>query len=194
MDALKLLLAFAPWIAFWIISGGHSPVLLQIGICVAAVLVIVMGITKLHRGIILWAGVSFFAFALVTVVLLRNLWVIHHLGILASGTLFMSAMISIVIGRPFTESYAREHTQKELWESPNFIRSNFTVTGVWGLIFLANTLVNVVKPYYEGLGEWFFRGVELTILCSGVAFTTVYSRLARRKRQAGALTVDSTDS
>ena len=43
MDALKLLLAFSPWIAFWIISGGHSMVRLQIGICVAAVLVLVHG-------------------------------------------------------------------------------------------------------------------------------------------------------
>ncbi len=109
MEALKLLLAFLPWIAFWIISGGNSMLRLQIGICVAAILVVVMGITKLHRGLILWAGVVFFSFALVTVVVLKNIWVIQHLGILASGTLFMATLISILIGQPFTESYAREH-------------------------------------------------------------------------------------
>jgi hypothetical protein len=184
MDALKLLLAFSPWIAFWIISGGHSMVRLQIGICVAAVLVLVMGITRLHRGLILWAGVVFFAFNLVTVVLLKNLWVIQHLGVLASGTLFMATLVSIVIGQPFTESYAREHVPRELWESPSFIRSGYTVTGVWGLIFLANTLVNVAKPYYAELGEWFFRGLELGILVSGVAFTTIYSNHLRRKRSS----------
>jgi len=183
MLALKLLLAFAPWIAFWIISGGSSMVRLQIGICVAAILVIVMGITRLHRGIILWAGVVFFGFALVAVVFYKNLWVIQHLGILASGTLFMATMISIVIGQPFTESYSREHVARELWESPGFIRSNYTVTGVWGLIFLINTMINVVKPHFAELGEWFFRGVELCIMLSGVAFTTVYSRLAERKRE-----------
>ena len=184
MDALKLLLAFSPWIAFWIISGGHSMVRLQIGICVAAVLVLVMGITKLHRGLILWAGVSFFAFALVTVVLLKNLWVIQHLGVLASGTLFMATLVSIVIGKPFTESYAREHVPRELWESPSFIRSGYTVTGVWGLIFLVNAVVNVAKPYYAELGEWSFRGAELGILVSGVVFTTIYSNHLRRKRSS----------
>src|SRR5271157_4498721 len=148
MDALKLLLAFSPLIAFWIISGGHSMVWLQIGICVAAILVVVMGITRLHRGLILWAGVVFFAFALVWVVLLRNIWVIQHLGILASGTLFMATLVSILIGQPFTESYAREHVPQELWDSPAFIRSCHTVTSVWGLIFLVNTLVNVAKPNY----------------------------------------------
>jgi len=183
MDALKLLLAFAPWIAFWIISAGHSMVWLQIGTCVAAALVVVMGITRLHRGLILWAGVIFFAFAMITVVLLKNLWVIQRLGILASGTLFTATLVSIVIGQPFTESYAREHVPKELWDSPDFIRSAYTVTGVWGIIFLANTLVNVVKPYYADLGEWFFRAVELCILVSGVVFTTLYSRWARRRRE-----------
>lgn len=184
MDALKLLLAFAPWIAFWIISAGHSMASLQIGIFVAAVLVAVMGITKLHRGLILWAGVVFFAFALVAVVLLKNLWVIQHLGILASGTLFLATLISIVIGQPFTESYAREHVPQDLWDAPSFIRGCYTVTGVWGIVFLANTLANVAKPYYPQHGEWFFRGLELCILVSGVAFTTAYSRIARRKREA----------
>jgi hypothetical protein len=182
MDALKLLLAFAPWIAFWIISGGHSMERLQIGIGVAAVLVVVMGITKLHRGLILWAGVIFFAFALIFVVLLKDLWVIQHLGVLASGTLFMATMISIVIGRPFTESYAREHVPEALWESPRFIRSSYTATGAWGIIFLANALVNVFKSYHGELGEWFFRGVELAILASGVVFTTTYSKFMRKKR------------
>jgi hypothetical protein len=182
MGALKLLLAFSPWIAFWIISGGHSMIRLQIGICVAAVLVIVMGITKLHRGLILWAGVIFFAFALVTVVLLKNLWVIQHLGVLAGGTLFMATLISIVVGQPFTESYAREHVSEDLWNSSAFIRSCYTVTGVWGLVFLANTLINVIKSYHPELGEWTFRGVELSIMISGVVFTTVYSDVMRKRR------------
>jgi hypothetical protein len=182
MEALKLLLAFAPWIAFWIISSGHSMVRLQIGICVAAILVIVMGITKLHRGTILWAGVIFFAFALVAVVLIQNLWVIQHLGILASGTLFLATLLSIVIGQPFTESYAREHVSEEMWDSPSFIRSSYTVTGVWGTIFLANTLVNVAKPYCTGLEEWVFQVVQLSVLVTGVLFTTVYSSAMRKRR------------
>jgi hypothetical protein len=184
MDALKLLFAFAPWIAFWIISGGHSMMHLQIGVCVAAALVIIMGITGLHRGLILWAGLAFFAFALVAVVLLKNVWVIHNLGILASGTLFAATLISIAIGEPFTESYARDHVPRDLWDSPPFIRSCYTVTAVWGMIFLANTLVNVVKPHYPELGEWFFRAVELCILVSGVAFTTAYSKIMRKKRSS----------
>ncbi len=156
---------------------------LQAGVCVAAILVIVMGVTKLHRGVILWAGVVFFAFALVAVVIFGNMWVIHHLGILASGILFTATLISIVLGNPFTESYARENVPKELWDSPGFIRGCFTVTGVWGIIFLTNTLLNAVKLYHPEPGAWFYRGLELTVLGAGVLFTTIYSRIARRKRE-----------
>jgi hypothetical protein len=183
MDALKLVLAFSPWLAFWIISG-HSMLRLQIGICVAAVLVIVMGITKLHRGLILWAGVIFFAFAFFAVVIFQNTWVIRHLGILASGTLFTFTFLSMTLAQPFTDSYARDHTPEELWDSAEFIRGNFTVTGVWGFIFLGNTLLNVVKLFYPELGEWAYRGVEIGFMGGGVAFTTIYSNLARKRRQS----------
>lgn len=184
MDAVKLLLAFSPWIAFWIISSVHSMAGLKIGICVAAVMVIVMGVTKLHRGLILWAGVAFFAFALVSVVLLENMWVIRNMGVMASGTLFGATLLSIIVGQPFTESYAQEHVPKELWDSPAFIRSCYTVTGVWGFIFLANSLINLAKPFHPELGEWFFRGAELSVLVLGVLFTTLYSRRARRRRES----------
>ena len=182
MDALKLMLAFSPWLAFWLISGGHSQARLQIGIIVAAVMVVVMGLAKLHRGIILWAGVIFFSFALIFVVWLQELWVIQRLGIFASGTLFLLTILSMLSGHPFTESYSREHAPRELWNSPAFIRGNFIVTGVWGLIFLANTLLNLAKFYYPKENEWFYRGIELSFFGLGVLFSTLYSRSARRKR------------
>ena len=149
-------------------------------------MIAVMGVTRLHRGIILWTGVAFFSFAMVSVVWLMNMWVIRHLGILASGSLFLATFCSLLIGRPFTEDYARDHVPAELWDHPSFIRGCYTVTTAWGLIFLANTLVNAVKLTYPDFGEWAYRSVELGILGAGVLFTTVYSERAKRKRAAAA--------
>lgn len=187
MSAIKLLFVFSPWIVFWIIAAGHSPLRLRIGICAAAVMIVVMGITRLHRGVILWTGVVFFSFAMVSVVWLMNVWVIHHLGIFASGSLFLATLFSMLIGRPFTEDYAREKVPIELWDHPNFIRSCFIVTTAWGLVFLANTLVNVAKLYYPDFNEWLYRGVEFAIIASGVVFTKIYSERARRKRATAEL-------
>jgi hypothetical protein len=183
MDAIKLMLAFAPWIAFWIISLGHSMLWLKVGICTAALLVIVMGVTRLHRGIILWAGVAFFAFAVISVAWQENMWIVSHLGFLASGTLFLATFLSMFMGRPFTESYARDHVPKELWDSPTFIRGCFTVTGAWGFVFLANTMVNALKLQRPAVADWIYEVVQLGFLALGVLFTTVFSRTARRKRE-----------
>ena len=185
MDAIKLMLAFAPWIAFWIISLGHSMLWLKVGICTAALLVIVMGVTRLHRGIILWAGVAFFAFAVISVAWQENMWIVRHLGFLASGTLFLATFLSMFMGRPFTESYARDHVPKELWDSPTFIRGCFTVTGAWGFVFLANTMVNALKLQRPAVADWIYEVVQLGFLALGVIFTTVFSHTARRKREHG---------
>jgi len=55
MSFFKLLLVFAPWLAFLFIARG-SLFRLKLGLVVAIVLSIVMGITRLHRGVILWAS------------------------------------------------------------------------------------------------------------------------------------------
>lgn len=181
MEVVKLLLAFAPWFAFWFISGP-SMLRLKIAILVAAALIIVMAVTKLHRGAILWAGYAFFSFALISVVWLENVWVIYHLGILASGTLFMTTQLSMLVGHPFTESYAREHVPKELWNSSSFLRSCFITTSAWSFVFLANTMVNAVRLYCPGPSEWLFTAVEYLIVVLGIIFTSCYSRHARQKR------------
>jgi hypothetical protein len=182
-EALKLLLAFAPWFAFWFIAGP-SMFRLRVGIIVAAVLVVVMAVTKLHRGAILWAGYVFFAFALISVVWLENVWVIRHLGILATGTLFVSAQLSILLGRPFTEDYAREHVPEELWNSASFIRGCYTTTAVWSCIFFVNCMLNVVKLSCSEIPEWIFSLSEYSVILMGIIFTNIYSRVARKKRQS----------
>lgn len=50
MGILKLLLAFAPWLAFLFIAHG-SLLRLKIGLVVALALSVVMGVTRLHRGL-----------------------------------------------------------------------------------------------------------------------------------------------
>jgi len=62
MSFLKLVLSFSPWIALLVIARDGL-FRLTAGLVVALVLSVAMGITRLHRGIILWAGLSFFTYA-----------------------------------------------------------------------------------------------------------------------------------
>ena len=78
-----------------------------------------MGVTRLHRGVILWAGLIFFASATIAVALFNDLWTARHMGVVANFALAAGSWLTIALGKPFTLDYARQHTDPSLWKSPN---------------------------------------------------------------------------
>ena len=47
---------------------------------------------------------------------------------------------SILVGHPFTESYARHTTPAAVWHTPQFHAINQRISAIWGLAFLAGTI------------------------------------------------------
>ncbi len=45
-------------------------------------------------------------------------------------------LASMAVRRPFTLQYAREQVPPDLWERPEFIRTNYVITAAWALAFL----------------------------------------------------------
>lgn len=182
MAFLRLLLAFAPWLSLLIIGQG-SLVRLKIGLVVALALSIVMGVTRLHRGVILWMGLLFFTYATVAVAALDDMWTARHMGILAHAFLAASAWLTIAIGRPFSLDYAREHTDPSLWNAPDFIRSNVVITGAWAAVFTLNAVLAWGKMEKFALPERGYEIVSYSFLVGAAAFTTWYPQRLRQKRQ-----------
>ncbi len=182
MSFFKMLFAFAPWISFLLIAR-NSLFRLKLGLVVAFVLVVVMGITRLHRGIILWAGLLFFTYATVAVALLNNMWSAQHMGIMANGALAVSTWLTIVIKKPFTLDYARDHTDPSLWDHPLFIRTNVVIASVWALIFSVTTILAWGKMEHIILSELGYEVFTYTLLIGTVGFTTWYPNYVRRTRE-----------
>ena len=179
---IKLLLSFAPWIAFLVLAG-HSLLRLDIALIVAAVLVVVMALTGLHRGAVLWAGYLFFGAAILFVVVLKNMWFISHLGILANGTLFSTAFLGMIFGKPFTEDYARDEAPREIWETAEFVRANYAMTSVWSLVFLLNLGSSIVDFYdHHEIPGWCFTVFNYSMLVGGIAYTSAYTKYLHRHR------------
>jgi hypothetical protein len=80
---------------------------------------------------------------------------------------------SVAIGRPFTESYARETTPKELWGTPQFRSVNRQVSLVWGLAFLVGTISLIIAGSVTG------RPFLLRILIPFGALAWAYSYTQR---------------
>ncbi len=182
MAFLKLLLAFAPWIAFLIIAHG-SLLRMKIGLVVALVLSVVMGLTRLHRGVILWIGLLFFSSATIAVALLDNAWTARHMGVLASAALATGSWLTIALKKPFTLDYAREHTDPSLWNSPIFIRTNLILTAVWASVFTLNAILAWGKMVHFVLPEVGYEVISYTFLIGTAVFTTWYPGYLRRVRQ-----------
>lgn len=181
MPFLKLILGFAPWLAFLIIAHD-SLFRLKLGLVVALVLSLIMGILRLHRGIILWVGLAFFSSATVAVVFLENMWTVRYMGILSHGALAIATWYTLAVKRPFTMDYARAHTDPSIWNHPEFLRTNMIVTLVWALCFTGGALVAWIKMEWRGLPDWEYELVSYALMFFGVVFTNAYPAFVRQKR------------
>ncbi len=181
MSFFNLLFAFAPWILFAIISGP-SMIRLKIAVVACFLCVVVLGLKRIHMGIILWAGILFFAFDLVAVVILSNVWVARHMAILASGTLAAATWLSILIRRPFTLAYARAMAHNDGADQSSLVYHSYVMTGMWGCVFLANTLINTAKVYRGGTPGWVYEVMQNACLLLGMLFTMYYPKYVRRQQ------------
>ena len=183
MGFLKLVLAFAPWLSFLIIAHG-SMFRLELGLGIALALSILMGVLKLHRGLILWVGLAFFAAASVLVIVFKNMWTIQYMGVLANGALSLATWLGVLTRKPFTLDYAKDHTDPSLWNSPVFLRSNMIITSIWGAGFTCNAMLAWLKMKHFVFSELTYDIFSYTILLSVAVFTQWYPTYARRQRES----------
>jgi len=179
----KMLFSFAPWICFLIIAHG-TIFRLKFGIIVAAVLSVIMAVTKLHRGVIMWVGILFFMYAIVAVVFLNEMWSVRYMGVLANGALAAGVWLGIVMKHPFTIEYAREHTDRALWENPAFINTNYLLTTIWAVVFTFNACLALQRSIRPALPNWAYETISYFLLVSAMFVSTYYPQYVKKRRES----------
>ncbi|MCV7348288.1 hypothetical protein BST42_03085 [Mycolicibacterium rhodesiae] len=182
VSLVKLLVSFAPWIAFLIIARD-SMARVEIGLVAALALSVVMAVLKLHRGVIMWVGLVFFTAATVAVLGFHSVWAVRHLGVLANGALALGSWITLAIGKPFTLEYARAHTDPSKWNNPQFIRVNVLLTSVWATVFTVNAVLAWTMMKHL-LTELAGHTASYVTLIGAAVFTSWYPKRVRAKRSA----------
>lgn len=182
MPFVKLLVSFAPWLAFLIIARG-SLIRVEIALVIALVLSVVMAVLKLHRGVIMWVGLGFFTAATVAVIGFHNMWTVQHLGVLANGALAVGSWGSLLAGRPFTLQYARAHTDPSKWNDPLFVRVNVLLTAIWASTFTLNTALAWAQTT-RVWPEWACHTASYAALIGAAAFTSWYPARVRKSHRA----------
>jgi len=153
----EILQSFLPWILFFILTG-HTQQQLDAAIIIAAITAIIFEVNALRKGFILsWGTLIFFIFMVIAVILFRNQWIAKYSWIFSNGVLALITWISIFMRKPFTIQYAKEQVSKDKWQHPVFLKINYLLTAAWGLIFLINIGLHIIRIYYPGFNGWIYE-------------------------------------
>jgi len=182
MSLVKMMLSFAPWIAFLILArNGLAQV--KFALAVAFVVNVAMAVTRLHRGALMWAGNIFFLFALIAIGGFNNMWALKHLGVLANGALAAGVIGGMFLGKPFTLEYAKQNVDPSRWSDPGFVRTNMILSGAWGGVFVVNMGFAWAKMT-EAAPEAICEILSYSGLIGTALFTRWYAARAHRKAEA----------
>lgn len=181
---MQLLLAFAPFLAFALLSH-NVPVTVALGTAaLVAVAQMLNDVVRHHRSVkilelgttLLFGGLALLAWSL------GGSWEIAEVRFWVDGGLFLIVVFSMLIRRPFTLQYARERVSPAVAARPEFLRSNQVLSGVWALAFLVLTAADHVMARMPQVPLWAGVAASAGALLLAAWFTHWYP--ARRRRLA----------
>lgn len=170
----------APWILMSVLS---SPNRFEEAVCAALGLALLTVFLSWRRGKSVHAlevfGVA--AFAILAVVALvvskgairfLELWA----GELVNIVLALFVLVTILVRRPFTLSYAKEMTPQEYWDSPLFLKVNYTISWVWAGAMTFSAVVGFIGDAVLRDSGNFWTGwvLQLAAMFFAIAFTEFY--------------------
>lgn len=176
----ELIWSFAPWLAFLLATRVTSFYGAIAAAVTVAAIVLIRAISRHRLHLLDVASLGYFA------VLGAVLLAIHpgHIeywsryaqaGSHAALTLIVFG--SILIGHPFTESYAREKAPEAIWATPGFHALNRRISAIWGLAFLAGTISLIIA------GSVDYRQVLLRIIVPFGALYLAYQYTRKHAQQ-----------
>jgi signal transduction histidine kinase len=167
---MAILFAFAPFIAFALVDRliGSTQGLVA-GAAVSAILLLRdwFGLHRKPKILEVGTTILFSALALYSV-LGGPAWSVMGVRLRVDIGLLLIVLITLAVGKPFTLQYAREQVPQLLWDTPEFIRSNYVITGVWSAAFLILVLADLLLIYRPDLPPRI--GILATILALIGAF------------------------
>ena len=102
-------------------------------------------------------------------------WSVVGVRLCVDAGLLAVILVSMAVGRPFTLQYAREQATPELWREPDFLRTNYVVTGVWVLALALMTAIDATAIFTGRISLTVAVGVGLVALAGALTFSARYT-------------------
>ncbi|MFD9083913.1 hypothetical protein [Streptomyces erythrochromogenes] len=192
----------APWIIFSLLVGpGRFE--LAVGLALAAAVALIGVGHLVNRGsswkLLELADVVFFASMAVIGALVNEgtlRWLETYAGEVANIALAVIAFGSMAVRMPFTLQYAREQVDPSLWHTRGFLRTNYMITGAWGIAFLIAAAAGAYGDLvlHNPNNIWTGWIIQILAIVAAVKFTVWYPDVARARavREASGLPPEPT--
>jgi hypothetical protein len=179
---MNILLSLSPFIAFFILMRLVHPLAGMVGAFVVSLL---LGFLQWRRGesvklLEIGSLALFGALAFYTLVAAPE-WTVATVRLAVDTGLFTIALVSLLIGQPFTLQYARESVPKEFWSSPLFLSTNRWITAVWTAAFAVMAGADAAAQYIEAIPLWFDISATAAAFATALWFTRRSAAQARRR-------------
>ncbi len=142
-----LIWSFSPWLAFLLATRVTSLYGAVVAGVVVAAIVTGRAIARRRLHLLDVAGLGYFAALGALLVTIHPAHLDYWSRYAQAGSHAALTLIvfgSILIGHPFTESYARETTPAAFWHTREFRAVNRRISAVWGLAFLVGTVSLII--------------------------------------------------
>jgi hypothetical protein len=163
---------FAPWIAFMVLSSNNR---FELGAVVALVIAVVM-LGVQHRSgqkptPFDYATLGFFTLLVIVGLFANDATVATWVQPVANFALFAIALVSILIGKPFTRQYARQSLPPEVWDSPGFLQGTLQVAWVWVAAFAVMTVSSLITVFQPDSETWTTWVVPIAPFVGAILYT-----------------------
>jgi len=132
----------------------------------------------------LWASAVFFAYALIAVMGLGNMWAIRYLGVFPGAIFFAATMITMIMNRPFVDEYARRGVSAAQQRTRAYIGHCFSLTSFWAAVFAALVVLDLVKTTHQGIGTVPYLTTQFGLILVALAYQVAYVTHIRRQQAA----------
>lgn len=139
---MEHLRTFSPWIGYFVATAIVD---WRLGLAVGLAIGIGVLVTSHHGIDLISAASTAFMALLLPLAILDPTSVLHrYTAALALGFLGATAVISILVHRPFTEAFARRDTPRAFWDTDLFRHANRVITAAWATSFLVTAVAVAV--------------------------------------------------
>ena len=178
---MNILLSFGPFVLFAVLMRFGDVLFALIAAAALSALLIVRESRRGKSIKILEAGtVALFGGLAVFTAITHFDWTILEARLAVDVGLLVIVLGSIIARRPFTLQFAREEVPQEYWANPQFIATNYKISGAWAAAFVILVLADVIMAFFPAIPLWVGILVTVLALAGAIWFTRWYPERVRR--------------